>query len=129
MGASAGGVPALLEFVQGIPHALPAAVFIAVHSAPDAPSVLPELLSRAGELPAEFAVDGEQIRHGRIYVAPQDRHLLLSDGTMEVTRGPYENGFRPAADPLFRTAAESYGPRVIGIILSGGMNDGTHGLK
>ena len=91
--------------------------------------MLPELLSRAGALPAEFAVDGETIRHGRIYVAPQDRHLLVTDGKVEVTRGPHENGFRPAADPLFRTAAESHGPRVIGIVLSGGLNDGTYGLK
>jgi two-component system chemotaxis response regulator CheB len=80
-------------------------------------------------VPASFAVDGEPIKLGHIYVAPKDRHLLVSDGRLEVTRGPQENGFRPAVDPLFRTAAESHGPRVVGIVLSGGLNDGTYGLK
>jgi two-component system chemotaxis response regulator CheB len=128
IGASAGGISALLELASALPRGLGAAVFVAVHSSPDTPSLLPELLTRAGALPAQFATDGERFRHGRIYVAPTDRHLLLTDGKMEVTRAPQENGFRPAADPLFRTAAQAHGPRVIGIVLSGGLNDGTYGL-
>src|SRR5215831_17875240 len=128
IGASAGGVTAITELASGLPRRLPAAIFLAVHSSPESPGMLAQMVSRAGPLPAEYAVDGEEVRHGRFYVAPPDRHLLVDDGRICVTRGPHENGFRPAVDPLFRTAARTNGARVVGIILSGGLDDGTRGL-
>ena len=96
---------------------------------PGASSLLPELLSRAGALPATHAIDGERFRRGHVYVAPPDHHLLLHDGVTMVTLGPRENGFRPAVDPLFRTAARQHGRRVVGIVLSGALDDGTRGLQ
>ncbi|HEV8606275.1 MAG TPA: chemotaxis protein CheB [Tepidisphaeraceae bacterium] len=128
IGASAGGVQALRELVRGLPADLRAAIFVAVHASPSSPGVLPQILQRAGHLPASHAEDGEKIRHGRIYVAPPDFHLLLKPGFVQVTRGPKENGFRPAADSLFRTAARAYGQRVVGIVLTGSLDDGTVGL-
>ncbi|MGD9765798.1 MAG: chemotaxis protein CheB [Candidatus Binatia bacterium] len=128
VGGSSGALPALQEIAAGLPPGLPATVLIVVHSGPDTPGLLPELLTRAGPLPASYAENGEQFRPGRIYCAPPDRHLLLSDGRLSVTSGPRENGFRPAVDPLFRTAALQHGPRVVGIVLSGGLDDGTRGL-
>lgn len=129
VGASAGGVPALLDLASGLPEKLPAALFVAVHSSAESPGALPAMVGRAGPLPAAHAVDGQPFAHGRIYVAPPDHHLLLHDGTVRVTRGPRENGFRPAVDPLFRSAAVSQGPRVVGIVLSGALDDGTAGLQ
>ncbi len=128
VGASAGGLSALVELIRELPRDLPAAVFVVIHTSPDNPSVLPQILGRAGLLPATQAVDSEAIEHGRIYVAPPDHHLILKRTRLRVTRGPKENGFRPAVDPLFRTAAQVHGPRVIAVVLSGGLNDGTHGL-
>jgi two-component system chemotaxis response regulator CheB len=90
--------------------------------------VLPAVLSRAGPLPAEHPRDGDAIKPGRIYVAANDHHLLLERGYMRVTKGPKENRFRPAVDPLFRSAAYIYGPRAIGVVLSGSLDDGTAGL-
>jgi two-component system chemotaxis response regulator CheB len=91
--------------------------------------VLPAILERSGPLPASYAVDEEEIRLGHIYVAPPDHHLLVKPGRVRIPRGPEENGFRPAVDPLLGTAARAYGPRVAGVILSGAMDDGTHGLS
>jgi two-component system chemotaxis response regulator CheB len=108
---------------------LPAAVFVVLHIAPSGTSVLPAILTRRGNLPAVHATDGELVEHGRIYVAPPDYHLLLETDAVRVVRGPRENGYRPAIDPLFRTAARSYGGRVIGVILSGVLDDGTIGLS
>ena len=128
IGASAGGVEALTELCRGLPAELPAAVFVAVHTSPISPGVLPRVLQRYCRLPIANAVHGDAVAAGRVYVAPPDYHLLLSPGVVRLTRGPRENGFRPAVDPLFRTAARAYGPRVVGIILSGGLDDGTEGL-
>ncbi|MBA3548647.1 MAG: chemotaxis protein CheB [Nannocystis sp.] len=128
IGASAGGLAVLCELVSGLPRGFPAALFVVIHTSADNPGVLPQILARAGSLPVAFARDGERIERGRIYVASPDHHLLVERGFVRVTRGPKENGFRPAVDPLFRTAARSYGPRVIGLVLSGALNDGTHGL-
>jgi two-component system chemotaxis response regulator CheB len=100
-----------------------------MHVGPDTPTVLPRLLARAGPLPAEIARDGEAIHAGRIYLAPADRHLVVDDGRVAVMPGPRENGFRPSVDPLFRSAARAYGERVVGVILSGGLDDGTLGLQ
>jgi two-component system, chemotaxis family, protein-glutamate methylesterase/glutaminase len=128
IGASAGGVQALMELVSGLPHDFPAAIFVAVHTSPSSPGVLPRLLDRSGPLPCQFAIEDRPIRPGTIMVAPPDHHLLVKRGRVVATRGPKENGFRPAVDPLFRTAARAYGPRVVGVVLSGGLDDGTEGL-
>jgi len=128
IGASAGGFEAIQNMVAALPPDLPASIFIVWHMSPDIKGVLPHVLNKYETLPAANAYDGEEIRQGRIYVAPPDYHLLLEDGKIRVTRGPKENRFRPAVDPLFRSAAYAYGPRVIGIILSGALDDGTSGL-
>jgi two-component system chemotaxis response regulator CheB len=128
IGGSAGSIEAVTEVVRGLPDDFPAAVFVVVHFPGSVSSTLPRILSRAGPLRATHARDGEAIKPGRIYVAPPDCHLHLSDGHIRLTKGPKENGHRPAIDPLFRTAAHSYGPRVTGVVLSGNLNDGTAGL-
>ncbi len=129
IGASAGGIDALARVVHHLPPALPASVFIVCHISPVARSVLPTILSRNGPLLAAHARDGEPFYPGHIYVAPPDRHLLLGpDGRMQLTHGPRENNHRPAADPLFRSAARHYGPRVVGVVLSGSLSDGAAGL-
>lgn len=128
IGASAGGLAVLCELMSDLPAGFPAALFVVIHTSADNPGVLPQILARAGRLPVAFARDGEPIARGRIYVASPDHHLLIDRGHVRVSRGPKENGFRPAIDPLFRTAARNYGPRTIGLVLSGALNDGTHGL-
>ena len=128
VGASAGGVEALRAIVSELPRELPAAVFVVLHVPAIATSVLPAILGRAGDLPAAHAEDGAEIERGRIYVAPPDHHLLIQPGFMRVNRGPKENGYRPAIDPTFRTAAATYGSRVIGVVLSGVLDDGSAGL-
>jgi two-component system chemotaxis response regulator CheB len=128
IGASAGGVQFLIEILRGLSPDLPASLFVVLHTSPTSPGILPHILDRAGPLHCLHPVNREKMQHGRVYVAPPDHHLLLKPGQIAVAHGPKENGFRPAVDPLFRTAAAAYGPRVIGIILSGGLDDGTLGL-
>jgi two-component system, chemotaxis family, protein-glutamate methylesterase/glutaminase len=128
VGGSAGSIEAVTELVRGLPEDFPGSVFVVVHFPGGVPSTLPRILSRAGALTAHHAADGEPIEPGRIYVAPPDCHLLLADGHVRAMRGPKENGHRPAIDPLFRTAAHSFGARVVGVVLSGNLNDGTAGL-
>jgi two-component system chemotaxis response regulator CheB len=129
VGASAGGIEALKELVGSLPADLEASLFVVLHMPAGATSVLPAILTRAGPLPAEHVEDGVEIALGRIYVAPPDCHLELEDGRVAATTGPKENGHRPAIDPLFRSAANVYGPRVVGVILSGTLDDGTLGLR
>jgi two-component system, chemotaxis family, protein-glutamate methylesterase/glutaminase len=103
-------------------------LFVVLHVPPQSKSFLPEILSRAGPLPATHAKDNEPILPGRIYVASSDFHLLLRQGHVRLVRGPRENNHRPAIDPLFRSAAHAYGSRSVGIVLSGSLDDGAAGL-
>jgi two-component system, chemotaxis family, protein-glutamate methylesterase/glutaminase len=128
IGASAGGFTALKELIKGLPADLQASIFVVWHMPPDVTGILPQVLTRLGRLPAAQAVDGEPIKPNRIYVARPDHHLLVEDSHVRVTKGPKENRFRPAVDPLFRSAAYAHGRRVIGVILSGALDDGTSGL-
>jgi two-component system chemotaxis response regulator CheB len=128
IGASAGGVEALRKIAAGLPASFPAAVFVVLHISPDLPNYLPQILSGAGPLPAQEPYDGELFQKGRIYVAPRDHHLLVERGRIAVARGPRENRSRPSIDALFRSAAYAYGPQVIGVQLTGMLDDGVAGL-
>ena len=128
IGASAGGMEALQKLVSRLPADLPASVFVVWHLSPGLKSILPSVLNRSGPLRAVHPKDGDRIEPGRIYVAPNDHHMLLEKGYVRITKGPKENRFRPAIDPLFRSAAYIYGPRVIGVVMTGGLDDGTAGL-
>src|SRR5437870_5037551 len=129
VGASAGGVEALSRLVGDLPDDLPAAVFIVLHMAAHTGTALPRILARRTKLPVGHPRDGEPIKPARIYVAVPDRHLILGRGVVRVANGSTENGHRPAVDTLFRTAAAGYGPRVVGVVLSGTRDDGTAGLR
>lgn len=128
IGGSAGALDPLRQLLRGFPGPVPASFFVVIHSSPDTPGMLPTLLASCTTMPVAFASNGDAIAPGHVYVAPRDHHLLLHPHHVAVTRGPRENGFRPAVDPLFRTAADVFGPRVIGVVLSGGLDDGTRGL-
>jgi two-component system chemotaxis response regulator CheB len=129
IGASLGGVEALRRLAGALPAELPAATLVVMHIPPDSPGYLPAILADAGPLPTMAAVDGASIERGHIYVAPPDHHLLIDgSGHLRTTRDPKENKARPAIDPLFRSAGAAYGARVIGVILTGALNDGTAGL-
>lgn len=129
IGASAGGVEPIRAILRGLPGDFPGSLFVVVHTSPDSPGVMHSMLDRAGQLTAEPVEDGARIAQGHIYVAPPDRHLIIEPGRICLSRGPKENRFRPAVDPLFRSAAQTYGPRVVGIVLSGGLDDGSAGLQ
>ncbi|PBB39871.1 protein-glutamate methylesterase, partial [Mesorhizobium sp. WSM3866] len=120
IGASAGAVEPLKKIVSDLPADLPAAVFIVLHVGQV--SYLPEILDRAGALKVSGAKNGESFKMGNIYVAPPGFHLLLHDDHMMLRRGPRENLARPAVDPLFRSAALSFGASVVGVLLSGALS-------
>jgi len=117
------------DLLAGIAEDTPAAIFLVIHSSRTNPCILPSVLWKAGCPPVAYATHGEAIRPGRVYVAPPDRHLLLDRSGIILDRGPREHRFRPAVDPLFRTAARAFGPRLIGVVLSGNLGDGTDGLR
>jgi two-component system, chemotaxis family, protein-glutamate methylesterase/glutaminase len=128
IGASAGGVHALSQVIGGLPPELPAAVFAVLHLGQGHESALPSILRRAGALPVKHPEATEAIRRGWVYAAPPDRHMVLSDSSVRLVQGPRENGYRPAIDVLFRSAARAYGRRVVGVVLTGNLDDGTAGL-
>ena len=128
VGASAGGVEALQNLMGGLPARVPAAFFVVLHLSPFSESHLPSILERAGKLPARHPRDSEKVRPGRIYVAPPDRHLILAGERIRLGHGPTENRHRPSIDVLFRSAANAYGPRVAGVLLTGNLDDGVAGL-
>ena len=129
IGASAGGVQALSTLVEGLPHTLPAAVFIVLHISANAPSFLPGILGRDSKLPVAHPADGDAIARGRVYVAPPDRHLIIEEDHVKLVHGPKENLHRPSIDTLFRSAARWAGPRVIGVVLTGARDDGKVGMR
>ena len=128
IGASAGGVPILLSLAQALPRDFPASLLIVQHIGAH-PSALPELMRSAGAKSAAHPRNGEAIENGRIYIAPPDQHMLVVGGHIRLTRDAKENHARPAIDPLFRSVAINHGPRVVGVVLSGRLDDGTAGLQ
>lgn len=128
IGASAGGVEALTRLVSKLPADLHAAVFVVLHIPSHTASQLDTILDRVTTMPVRTAQDGDPIEAGRIYVAEADRHLMIDGDGVRVTFGPREGRLRPSIDVLFRSAAATAGPRVIGVVLSGTLDDGTSGL-
>lgn len=127
IGASAGGVEAMSRLVALLPKDFPATVLVVVHFPQSSSSVLPAILSRNGPLPAYHAEEGMEPLPGHIYCAPPGRHLLLRNDRLALVNGPKENGNRPAIDPLFRTVAHARHNRVVSVLLSGLLDDGTMG--
>jgi two-component system, chemotaxis family, protein-glutamate methylesterase/glutaminase len=128
IGTSAGGIDALRTLLGALPADFPAAIAAVVHTAPESPGVLPDILRRATQLEVPAPKSGDALRPGHVYAAPPDFHLLIEPGRVRLTKGPRENRFRPAIDPLFRSAAQVFGPAAIGVILTGNLDDGTAGL-
>jgi two-component system chemotaxis response regulator CheB len=125
--ASAGGVEALRAVVRDLPADLPAAICVVLHIPATGRSLLAPILDRGSALAAVVAHDGQPLLPGVIYVAPADHHLLVRADRLELSHGPKENGVRPAADPLFRSLAQTWGPAAIGVVLSGALGDGSAG--
>lgn len=128
IGGSAGSIEVIRRICRELPADLQASLFIAVHVGALGQNHLATILDSGGPLPASTATDGEAVERGHIYVAPADHHLVIDDRTVRLGRGPRENMSRPAIDPLFRSAGMSAGPRAVGILLSGMLNDGASGL-
>ena len=128
IGGSTGGLEAMRTIVRKLPSDFDTPILIVWHMSSDIRGILPTLLNRENKIPAAHARDNEPLRSNRIYVAPPDYHLMVRDGVIRVTHGPKENRFRPAIDPLFRSAAYAYGGGVIGVVLTGALDDGTAGL-
>lgn len=128
IGGSAGSGAVLRQLLAALPSDLSASVFVSTHLPAHSPSILAEVLGSSSALPVVRALDGQPIEQGRVYVAAPDRHMLLIDGTIRLGTGPRENMVRPSIDPMFRSAALSFGPRVIGVVLTGLLNDGAAGL-
>jgi two-component system, chemotaxis family, protein-glutamate methylesterase/glutaminase len=128
VGASAGGVEALVAFVRNLPISTRQAVCVVLHVSPAGTSAMPHILGRAARLPVHSPVDRDPLLGGHIYVAPPDHHLEIEPGRVRITQAPRENGHRPAIDATMRTAAHAYDGTAIGFVLSGSRDDGTAGL-
>ena len=128
VGASAGGIQAIRNLVGSLSPKFPLPVCVVVHISPYSAGLLGEILDRSGPLRASNARDLERLYPGRIYVAPPAHHLIVGPGVLRLINGPRENWVRPAIDPLFRSAAQVYGPTTIGVVLTGNRHDGTQGL-
>jgi two-component system chemotaxis response regulator CheB len=128
IGGSAGSLTVLTHVLGDLPSDLNAAVCVVVHTSPRGRSQLADILGCRSKLPVANAVDGDVLERGRIYVAPPDRHLLIANGHFHLTRGPKEGLQRPSINVTFRSAAHSRGERVIGLLLSGMLDDGASGL-
>jgi two-component system, chemotaxis family, protein-glutamate methylesterase/glutaminase len=128
IGASAGGVRALQILAAQLTPDFAAPILVVQHVG-SYPSVLPSLIARQGPLPASHAIDGQPLVPGHITIAPPDQHMLVEGDVIRLSRGPKEHHARPAIDPLFRSAAFSWGPAVIGVVLTGLLDDGTPGLQ
>jgi two-component system chemotaxis response regulator CheB len=128
IGASAGGLEALRVIAAALPVDFPAPIVGVMHMSPESPGILHEIINRVGPLRAIEVHRSERLKPGHIYVPPANVHLVIEPGLVRTTRGPKENRFRPAIDPLFRTAAQVYGPAAIGVIVTGNLDDGTAGL-
>ena len=129
IGASSGGIEALRQLIGGLSPDFPAPICVVLHTSPHSPGLLGKILANAGTLPAATAATGMQLKPGHIYVAPPDHHLLIEPDGLCLGRGPKENRFRPAIDPLFRSAAQVYGAGAVGVILTGNLDDGSAGLR
>jgi two-component system chemotaxis response regulator CheB len=128
VGASAGGIDALTRVLAQLPANFPAAILVTLHVSPLGVSLLPKVLARAGKLPVTHAQNGETMERGKVLVAPPDQHMIVENSHVHLTRGPKENHSRPSINPMFRSASIIYGPRVIGVLLSGALDDGVSGL-
>jgi len=128
IGASAGGIGVLQTVLSALPWDLQAAVFVVLHTTEDSPGLLPEILNRNSRLPVMYAVHHAPIFPGRVYIAPPGQHMLLDRGSLRLTLGARENRQRPSVDAMFRSASYAYGNRVIGVVLSGNLDDGSAGL-
>jgi two-component system, chemotaxis family, protein-glutamate methylesterase/glutaminase len=128
IGGSAGSLDAVIQIVASLPPDLPAAVFVVVHISPRSPNYIPDILRRRTAMQVLQASDGERIQTGRIYVAPPDRHVVIRDHHIHLSRGPKEGLQRPSINVTFRSAAEACGERVIGVLLSGMLDDGAAGI-
>lgn len=128
IGGSAGSIEPLQQILERLPADFPGTILVTIHVSPHSPGHLVDMLRQNSRIPVSYAEDAQRLQPGRALVAPPDRHLLVQDGTLRLSRGPRENRARPAVDPMFRSAAESYRERVVAIVLSGMLDDGAQGL-